>query len=215
MRYQSLAIATILAIAPAAFGAAWTPSSGTTSNFTYSSGQDTNGRFGTGLATSSGFSFGPAAFTASISGSLASTADTTRVDVIAATGRTITSIRAEVSGDYTIVGSGLADTTATLTITDLDTTLVFTQPLVFPGIPAITLTSGQGVFSGTTTITLPAGVTRARLQLSDTISAIADPGSSSLIQIKDAELGIVTAIPEPTSMLALAGVSMLLRRSRR
>ena len=216
MRHALIAVTAVLAAASASFGAAWTPPAGSTSTFSYANGEDTNGRFGNALVDSSGFSFGPSTFLASrANGGVETVGDTASVEVTAAPGRTITSISATISGDFTILGTGSVDSGGILRVTNLDTMALLTVPLIFTGTPASTVTSTQGVFSGTVTIPLPSGTTRTSIQLGGSLTSTAFLNSSSLIQIKDAEILIATSVPEPTSALALAGVVLFARRSRR
>jgi hypothetical protein len=230
---KKLALAAVVTIVGASGSAAmaapsaWDMPAGDNGSYTYSGGQTANGKFGSGTAFSDGFFFIPTGLRAqAITGqpniiaegspgnAHDEASDTLSVILNAKPGNAFTRITSNILGDYTIDGIGNVNATGALRVTNLDTAMTLSSPLAFGG----TVPSGEqdGIFSGDTAIDLPAGWHNIRVEMDGLVSADAFFGSS-LIQGKDAELGInaTAEIPIPAAFAVAPIAAFLGWRAKR
>lgn len=194
----------------AAQAALWIPSSGTSGLISYSNGQDSNGHFSNPLTGEEKFVFvNPITFLAVSPGSPTTVTDTLSFDATVPGGYQITQVSAQVSGDYSLAGP-LATVSYTATLT-LDGG-AYSAPVVFA--PVAPITSGDGEFSGTVSILLPSGISSVSVAMTGTLQATSATGSTSLVQIKNAQISF-TVIPEPVSLSLISGAGVLFLRRRR
>ena len=78
--------------------------------------------------------------------------------------------------------------------------------------PITTAGTTDGEWTGTAQVNLPAAARSVQVVLNNVLQAYSSPNGTALIEKKD--VGITIIIPEPTSMLAVAGLSMLAVRRR-
>ena len=195
----------------------WSIPAGSSDTITYMNGQTQNGLFTPDSPTvvSNTFIFDPANFSATSNGdaSLAITnaapsndasvaSDIASVIVTAQPGQSLSHISADLGGDFSTLGLAATDAVGTLTVTNPMTHQVFSKPFDF----GTQFSSGAATFEDAETIDLPAGWKSAELDLSTTLTASAEPGSTSFIQLKSAELGVQTvkaaAVPLPPAAVA-------------
>lgn len=216
---KKLALTAIIAIvgasgsAASAAPSAWDMPAGDQGSYTYSGGQTQNNNFGSGNTFSEGFFFIPTGLRAIAGGqnpSHAEAGDTLSVILNAKPNVNFTRITSNILGDYTIDQIGSVNSTGTLRVINLDTAVVLSSPLAFNGtVPANSVTSADGVFSGDTAIDLPDGWKNIRVEMDGLVIADSALGSA-LIQGKDAEIGVATAeVPIPAA-LAVAPVAAYL-----
>jgi hypothetical protein len=212
MKLVTATIGVILALATFAHAAAWVPASGNNATINHSNGQDVSGHFGNPEIGEAKFVFAnPSAFTAVSPGPPTLTTDTTSVNVTAVAGQTITSVSATVRGDYTFNDSPAElDYSAKLTV-DYGSGPVAVDLVFVPPSPLIT---GEGQFSGTATLTLPANVTSLSSSLFASIQADSSGSATTFIQIKSADL-VFTTVPEPTSLTLIGGAGLFILGRRR
>ena len=194
-------VAVLVSLTGAAAQAAptsWDVPAGDQGAYTYSGGQTANNKFESGTPYSAGFFFLPSNFTAQSTGGSDTQSDTISVILNAKPNTSFTRIASNLLGDYTIFGGGAVNSSGALRVTNLDTSTTLSSPLSFGGtVPVATIDNADGIFQGGTALDLPEGWTNIRVEMDGLLMADALNGSS-LIQIKDAELGIQTAqIPLP------------------
>jgi hypothetical protein len=216
-----LGVAAVLALSAAAQAAiAWSVPAGNVGSYTYDSGQTVNGKFGDGAASMSGFVLSPNQFVAAASGTNTpvTTTDTASVNIHAASPAVgFVMVTANFAGDFSILGEGSVDATGSLTVTDLDTLAMVTVPLAIGGVPVSTTSNAGGSFNGTATAMIPpipSMGTNLKLDFAATLTATAGGNGISLIEIKDADIGVFM-VPEPASLAALSLAGVWFRRSRR
>lgn len=135
-----------------AMASPWTVPSGTlTSDIDYTDGHNDTDKFGDPVVAGS-FTFFPANFTASSNFFLSpdSASDTATVTLLPQSGKQIHSVHAELAGDYSILGLGQANYTATLKATN-----VATSNSVSTSVAPSAYTSGSGIFSDMLDLNLP------------------------------------------------------------
>lgn len=129
-------------------------------------------------------------------------------------------------GDWMLTGTGnaSANVAGLLTVTDLDTSSVFTAPLTVTPDGPFSLPNNSGQFQAAAAINLPfdlgagTGTKRAQIVFNNNLQTVAGPGTAAFIQKKViAGPGVIIVIPEPATMslLAVGGVLALIRRNRR
>lgn len=192
--------------------ALWLPSTGTSGLVSYTNGQDVNDHFSNPVTGEEKFVFAsPTQFVATSPAGPAVVTDTLSFDASVPGGYQITQVSAQISGDYSLSGSPASVIyTATLVLGGG----TYTVPILFS--PISPVTSGDGDFSGTASIVLPPGISAISVALTGTLQANATTGSTSLVQIKNAQVSF-TVIPEPASLgligVAVAAVCCYRRRS--
>lgn len=225
---KKLSLAAVLAVvassgsAAMAAPSAWDMPAGDHGSYTYNNGQTQNNKFGSGTAFSDGFFFIPTGLRATATaGGLGQnlvpgighdeSSDTLSVILNAKPGVSFTRISSNILGDYTVDGIGGVNATGQLRVTNLDTASTLSSNLNFNGtVPVSTATDADGVFAGDTAIDLPAGWTNIRVEMDGFVSADSILSGSSLIQAKDAEIGVATSeVPIPAA-LAVAPVAAFL-----
>lgn len=177
----------------------WTTPSGSGILIDYSAGQTDNGLFTDTSPTVAGdtFLFFPNNFTATEITSFVT--DTLSFIATAKPGQKLHRISAGLNGDWSVLGPATVNATATLTLTNLNTSEVLNQLLTFT--PSMPPTSEDGLFAGTGEIILPDGWLNAKVELTTNLSVSgSDPdttgGYAGLIQLKGATVD-VQAIPVP------------------
>lgn len=190
--------------------ALWTPSSGISGLISYSNGQDLNGHFSNPQTGEEQFVFAdPTEFAATSPAGPTTITDTLSFDVSVPGGYQITQVHAQIAGDYSVLGSPASVIyTATLVLNGG----MYSSPVLLT--PASPVSSGDGEFSGTTSILLPPGVSSLSVAFTGTLQAIASTGATSLVQIKNAQISF-NVIPEPASLGLISGVGALLLHRRR
>lgn len=214
------ALTTVLFVSVAAQAAVpWSTPAGNLGSYTYDGGQSVNGKFGNATASTSGFVLSPTQFVASASGTNTpvTVTDTASVNVHG-TNVGFVMVTMSFSGDYSILGTGSVDASGSLKITDLDTLASITTPLTMGGVPVSTVSNAGGSFTGSATQLIPPIPSlgqNLKLEFTGTLTATAGSNGISLIEIKDAEIGVFM-LPEPASLAGLGGLATLLvGRSRR
>ncbi len=192
----------------------WTVPAGSGINIDYASGQTDNGLFTdssptVGGDTSDSFLFFPNNFIASDESS-PYVSDTLSFVATAKPGKTLSRISAGLNGDWSILGYGMVDGNATLTVTNLNTSAVLNQSLTFS--PTLPSSNEEGTFTGFGEIVLPAGWTNAKVELTTNLAinggnipAITqvDNGFAGAIQLKGASVDIQAApVPLPGALAA-------------
>ena len=225
--------ATACCIAPAIAATPWTMPAGSTDTTTYSGGQTDHQLFTPDSPNvgDDAFLFTPSNFTATDN---QTTSDTASFLSTAKAGRTLTSVSADLTGDFSTLGGnafqfaaspgGLrpifvfgptASATGMLTLTNPFTHAVLTKAFDFNG----QFDSDGGPFTDHVTIALPAGWKSAQVSLSAELTATAFPGSTSTIQLKSASVGVQThaaAVPLPPGALAaIPGIALAYVARRR
>ena len=210
------------------------PASGSNGQITYSSGQTDNGLFGTPVLSGGKILFSnPSNFRASASnGSAQTTTDRVSFLLSKTNGSDVDTVRVSETGDWSILGAGLAKISGGLFFYSHDTA-TFGQ--VFSATPTVTYkntdngvtTVSPVIPSGTSTglwtaelfIDLPVGIKTGELVLNNNLQVTSGSASTSLIQKKGITIAIdapAPGVPEPTSMaLIFGGGSLLLFRRRR
>lgn len=217
-------LAAILTLSAAASAAVpWTVPAGAFPTYTYDGGQTDNGKLGSATATEGHFVLSPNHFVAGATGATpnVSVTDTATVNVhVVNPLAKITGVEVTLLGDYSILGTGSVNAFGTLTITDLNTSSSVTSPLIATGVPVSTTTSADGGFS-LFRFELPASilptspVKNLKLDFTATLNATAGSNGVSLIEAKDAEIKIWTAVPEPTALFSVSLAGLMLKRSRK
>jgi hypothetical protein len=207
-----LSIALFAGVSQAA--TSWTVPAGSGNNIDYSAGQTENGLFTdssptVGGDTSDTFLFFPNNFIASDEGSNYVT-DTLSFVATAKPGQKLTRIAAGLNGDWSILGSGMVDGNATLTLTNINTSAVLSQSLTFS--PTLPSSSEEGTFTGFGEIVLPEGWLNAKVELTTNLAinggnvpgiVYQDGGFAGAIQLKGASVDIQAApVPLPGALAA-------------
>lgn len=206
------------------FAAAWLQPNGSTANYVYSNGGDDNGLFGQPIVLPEGLAFSPAGFVAQSTGGSTGpqSQKNDRMYVTLSSpqgqGKTITGVKLGELGDYSIFNGGGVKAWAYLVVRVLDANWVgnrvFTATLnTNPAMPVTTAGSAAGEWDGLATVNLPAAAQSVQVVLNNVLQAYSNPNGTALIEKKDVGITI-TLFPEPTSMLGLAGLSMLGVRRR-
>lgn len=192
----------------------WTTPAGSGINIDYSAGQTDNGLFtdsspAVGGDTSDTFLFFPNNFIASDESSPYVT-DTLSFIATAKPGQKLTRIAAGLNGDWSVLGYGMVDGNATLTLTNLNTSAVLSQSLAFT--PSLPSTDEEGTFTGFGEIVLPAGWTNAKVELTTNLAISGgnvpafvqqEGGFAGAIQLKGASVDIQAApVPLPGALAA-------------
>jgi hypothetical protein len=204
------------------FAGAWLTPNGATANYVYSNGGDDNGLFGQPTVLPEGLAFNPAGFVAQSTGG--STGPQSQKNdrlyvTLASPGqdKTLTQITLGEFGDYSIFNGGGVKAWAYMVVRVLDAdwvgNRVFTSTMVAnPVMPVTTAGTADGEWTGVAQVNLPTAARSVQVVLNNVLQAYSSPNGTALIEKKD--VGITIIIPEPTSMLALAGLSMLAVRRR-
>lgn len=205
------------------FAAAWLQPNGATANYIYSNGGDDNGLFGQPIVLPEGLAFNPAGFVAQSTGGSTGPQsqknDRMYVTLGSATqAKTITGVALGELGDYSIFNGGGVKAWAYLIVRVLDAdwvgNRVFTANLAGnPVMPVTTAGNAEGGWSGNAIVTLPSAAKSVQVVLNNVLQAYSNPNGTALIEKKDVGITI-TLFPEPTSLLALSGLSMLAVRRR-
>lgn len=203
--------------------AAWIVPNGSTANYVYSNGGDDNGLFGQPTILPEGLAFNPAGFVAQSTGGSTGpqSQKNDRMYVTLSSpqgqGKTLTQVTLGEYGDYSIFNGGGVKAWAYLVVRVLDAdwvgNRVFTATLAAnPAMPVTTAGNAGGEWTGLAQVNLPAAAQSVQVVLNNVLQAYSNPNGTALIEKKD--VGITIIIPEPTSMLAVAGLSMLCVRRR-
>jgi hypothetical protein len=212
IRSLALASVAVVSMSSVALAGPWSFPSGSQPTFDFNSGQNITGSMGDGVSLPNGFAFFPSLSSTSSNINFGSDADTTSVVVNAKPGLRVKRVTASLSGDYAVLGEGLADASAQLRVTNLDTLASLAQNLTFTGIPA---TSGADVFSGTGLVNLPAGWTNVKIELDSLVNSYAGNGTAT-IDAKNANIGVETAVvPLPAAVFAAPIAGLIAYRARR
>lgn len=205
------------------FAGAWLQPNGSTANYVYSNGGDDNGLFGQPTINPEGLSFNPAGFVAQSTGG-STGPQSQKNDRLYVTlsspqgqGKTLSQITPGEFGDYSIFNGGGVKAWAYMVVRVLDAdwvgNRVFTATMVAnPTMPVTTAGNADGEWTGLAQVNLPAAAQSVQVVLNNVLQAYSSPNGTALIEKKD--VGITIIIPEPTSMLAVAGLSMLAFRRR-
>lgn len=199
-----LSIALFTGVSEAA--TSWSTPSGSGILIDYSAGQTENGLFTDTSPTVGGdtFLFFPNNFAADESSGFIT--DTLSFVATAKPGQKLTRISAGLNGDWSILGPGIVGATASLTLTNLNTSQVITQLLTFT--PSMPTTAEDGLFTGMGEIILPDGWFNAKVELTANLTAGGtDPdttgGYAGLIQLKGATVDVQAApVPLPGALAA-------------
>ncbi len=205
------------------FAGAWLQPNGSTANYIYANGGDDNGLFGQPIVQSNGLAFNPAGFVAQSTGGSTGPAsqknDRLYVTLTSPSqGNTINGVSLGELGDYTIFNGGGVKAWAYLIVRVLDANWVgnrvFTATMNSnPTMPVTTAGTADGEWAGNAVVTLPASAHSVQVVLNNVLQAYSNPNGTSLIEKKDVGI-IITLFPEPTSLMALSGLSMLAVRRR-
>lgn len=193
----------------------WDVPAGSQSTYDYSNGQTLNDHFGSGVAIPTGFLLFPSNFAANANNNGSdSLSDTASVVLTSHPGQQFSNFSANLIGTYSILGDGDVNSTAQLTITNLDTMETELGSLTFT--PAFPVSSGTGVFTAVGNVMLPSGWTNVGLDLDASVLANAGQGSSAFIQIENGSIGVETAvIPLPAAILVAPLAGAIAWRARR
>jgi hypothetical protein len=197
---------------------AWDVPAGSLTHYDYSHGKTQTGKLGSPIALDGSFQFFPTDMKANSSNGTPSFAgDTASVVLNAVPTRQFSHITASVLGDYSILGVGNINSLGQLRVTNLDTSEVLWSNLVFtPAMPLFTQSSATGVFSANTSIAIPASWNNVNIDLDSSLSAFGDNGSTAFIEVKNASIGVETAvIPLPAAIAAAPLALIVAYRARR
>ena len=209
------------------------PAGGSNSQITYSNGVTDNGLFGTPTLSGAKILFSsPSNFKATASnGSAQTTSDRVSFLLSKTNGSDLDTIGVSETGDWSILGAGLAKVTGALFFYSHDAATfgqeysvspVVTYKNVENGIttvsPVIPSGTSSGIWTAELFLDLPAGLKTGELVLNNNLQVTSGSASTSLIQKKGITIGVgvpAPGTPEPTAMAVLfAGGSMLLFRRR-
>ncbi|HEY0009290.1 MAG TPA: hypothetical protein VGB55_11240 [Tepidisphaeraceae bacterium] len=221
MIFRTLAksAAAVLVLASSGFAAtSWTPSSGSTANYTYSDGQTEEERFTDSSPTvvEDSFLFFPTGFEANDDEQ--TTIDSLQFVVTAKPGKSLGRISAGLTGDWSLLGDATVNAFGKLTITNAaNTSETFSYSLTFT--PSLPSSAEDGVFSGViSNVQFPTDWASAIIRLDAGVGVDVDEGSTALIQLKGADVTLqAAAVPLPGALAALpfaAGVAWVIRRKR-
>ncbi len=197
---------------------AWDVPAGSLTHYDYSHGKTQVNKLGSPTALEGSFQFFPTGMKANSSNASASSAsDTASVVLNAVPTRQFSHITASVLGDYSILGVGNINSLGQLRVTNLETSQVLWSNLVFtPTMPVFTQTSAAGVFSANTSIAIPSSWNNINIELDSSLSAFGDNGSTAFIEVKNASIGVETAvIPLPAAIAAAPLALFIAYRARR
>jgi len=176
---------------------------------------------GTGANARVDFLFFPSNFRASSNnGVAASVSDRLQVQLMTASGLAFSGFGVTENGDYSILGTGSVSATGAMFITNLapppPVGTTYSSSLVTT--PAFPVTSGAGLWSGTSgafTPALPSGLNKVQLVLNNVLQATSGPTSSAFIEKKTQGVIITLFLPEPaTASVVMLGSAVLLGRRR-
>ena len=230
-----LAALCALAVSSSAHAAvALNPSSGSNSQITYSNGVTDNGLFGNPTLSGVKILFSsPSNFKAVASNSAAqTTSDRVSFLLKKTDGSDLDTIAVSETGDWSILGTGLAKVSGALFFYSHDAATFGQEYSVTPVVtykntdngvttvsPVIPSGTSTGIWTAELFLDLPTGLKTGELVLNNNLQVTAGAASTSLIQKKGITIGITVpqpGVPEPTSMAVLfAGGSMLLFRRRK
>jgi hypothetical protein len=201
---SAAAVALLSSVAPAAVS--WSSPSGSSDTVTYSNGQNADVHFGDPTVSSDSFFFFPSGFSA-LANSTGSTASDSTMDALSLTlhaksGKQLDRISAGLQGDWSQTLGSLVDVVGTLKITNLATSQVLQQNVVFT--PTMPSAAEEGTFDGLVDIDLPDNWINASVSLSSKVSASTIAGGTSFVELKiahvDAATAPATAIPLPNAL---------------
>jgi hypothetical protein len=202
-------------------GIPWGNASGSAPGFfSWENGNNETNLFGDPIPIGNQLVFFPSNFRAESTGGVPDQAfDKLTVDITAEVGFNITQINIHEIGDYAILGQGAsAQASGGLVVTPLISNSAIIKADALDTTPGMPVTSGSGLWTGNASVTysLQNGVTKIRLVFDNTLQATSDADSTSLIDKKVTQGGIIIEIiPEPTTIgLLLCGAPVLLRRRR-
>lgn len=221
-----LAIALVGVAAPFVVAAPlvpWTIPSGSTTSYMYAGGGSDNGLFGDPLIVGDTFLFFPQNFRAeSVNGVPDTVSDRLEFDLwVKNSGDKITEIRLDEYGDWGTLTSGTVSASGTLFITDLDNARLpkNSNLTTAPGMPIVSNVGASGDWSGYVQIDVANDLVpwqHIKIILNNNLQATSAVGSTSFIQKKVGTAGIgITVIPEPATLMLLAGTAGLMLRRRR
>jgi hypothetical protein len=198
----------------------WTNSSGSAANFDWANGGSDAGLFGDpDLSGGNTFVFFPKSFIAeSVGGVIAEVSDTLTFDLIVHPGALVTGIQISEYGDYGILGNGSVDISSLLAAENLiipqtESAVLTTNPTmpIYPDI-ITNLATGEWTANGGVSLN---GWKHLRVTLSNDLIAISDLDSVATIQKKVVGDSVaITIIPEPATLVLLAGGMAYLRRKK-
>ena len=230
MNVRSLAALGLFAAlaAPTLAVTPWSTPSGSSATITYTNGRTDTGHYTGSSPTVSNdtFLFTPSGFTLSESGGVPY--DAALFTVNSKAGRGLANVTARITGDYSTLdgtppssfsafAAPTAGATATLTLTNPANNAVVTRAFNFGS----QFDSSDGSFAASVSATIPAGWTSALVKLSTNLTATADSGSASFVQVKGATIDFdtvqnVPVVPLPPALLAaLPGIAVAYVARRR
>ncbi|MFN0133751.1 MAG: PEP-CTERM sorting domain-containing protein [Phycisphaerales bacterium] len=200
----------------------WNNPNGAGPFFNWANGQNSTGLFGSPSLIGDTFVFFPANFVAlSENGVMDTKTDTMSVDLFVQPGYKFDGIRISEFGDYSILGQGSVDATATLALSDTlnpgrNTSDIMGFNPIFPATTG-TNQSWQGdVGRDLALIEFGTPFLNIHLEFTNTLVAISIPGSSAVI--RKTLVGVPVAIqilPEPGALALLAFGGLVASRRRR
>ncbi len=202
----------------------WTVDNGSAAGFSFANGGSEDGLFGDPFIFGNTFFFTPAGFQAqATNGASDSISSTLSVDLMADGGFQFSQVRIDVFGEYFIdengdePNTGSVDATGMIDIDDLNSTDMFSSPLVTnPLFPVSGDTAGSINWMGSITLNLGAGLTDVHLEWTQGLLAVASANGSSNISFTVGQQQIaVTIIPAPGAAMLLGLGSLAAVRRRR
>ncbi|MCC6423569.1 MAG: PEP-CTERM sorting domain-containing protein [Phycisphaerales bacterium] len=202
---------------------------------TESSGTDAVPLFDTPAIVTNSLDFDPKAFVSYASSGTADVTDSQlNFDIVAHAGKSITNLNIHESGDYTLVGTGTASTTANagvvvfVKITEINNvTLASNQIITIPAMNATfhdtlpgTEVSTPWQFPVLFNVNVAAALgpnqhaTRVQVVLNNTLTTTSEASTLAFIAKKDFVVDTDVSVPEPAALglLAVAGLALLRQR---